>query len=260
MPTNSLNICLLQTDLVWEDKESNLATFDQMISNQKSTADIILLPEMFTTGFSMNPDTLAEEMDGPSIEWMHEKARQTGSLIAGSLIIKEGTNYFNRFIAMSSEGIIASYDKRHLFRMGQEESYYKQGNERVIFEWKGWRIFPQICYDLRFPVWIRNQNEYDLILFVANWPEPRREVWRTLLVARALENQCYVAGVNRIGHDNKSINHAGDSLIIDPKGEIIGDMGQLAGGINTSLSLDELVSFRKKFPVNLDRDTFEINF
>jgi len=258
MTESNLNICLLQANLIWEDKEANLNMFEQMISSLNAPADIILLPEMFTTAFSMNPEPLAESMDGLGIKWMLEKSRQTNSLIAGSLIIKEDEDYFNRFIAMSPDGIIASYDKRHLFRMSEEETSYKQGFNRIVFEWRGWRILPQICYDLRFPVWIRNQDDYDLILFVANWPEPRRDVWRTLLLARAIENQAYVAGVNRIGKDHNMVNHAGDSMIISPKGVIIKDSGKKSGSFYAKLSNRELMKFREKFPVHLDRDSFSI--
>ncbi|MEA1876868.1 MAG: amidohydrolase [Bacteroidota bacterium] len=258
MSKDNLNICLLQANLTWEKKEINLATFEQMILALKNPADIILLPEMFTTGFSMNPESLAECMDGPSVKWMLDKAQKTGSLIAGSLIIKEKSDYFNRFIAMSPDGIIASYDKRHLFRMSNEEAHYEPGIARITFEWRGWRILPQICYDLRFPVWIRNQDDYDLMLLVANWPEPRRDVWRTLLLARALENQAYVAGLNRTGRDNKMVNHAGDSLIISPKGDVIKDFGSNEGSFYADLSKNELIEFREKFPVNLDQDTFSV--
>lgn len=259
MTTESLNISLLQSDLIWEDKEKNLASFAKMIDCCNDSVDIFLLPEMFSTGFSMNPEKLAEDITGPSVKWMQERAIETGALIAGSLIIQEGRDYYNRFIAMSADGIVASYDKRHLFRMGEEELHYKQGNSRVVFEWKGWRILPQICYDLRFPVWIRNQDDYDLILFVANWPEPRKEVWRTLLQARALENQSYVVGVNRIGRDNKGINHSGDSMIISPKAELLCEPGNFSGEFTARLSMDELIRFRKQFPVSDDRDSFLLN-
>ncbi len=198
-------------------------------------------------------------MDGLAIEWMHERARETNSLIAGSLIIREELDYYNRFIAMAPDGIVATYDKRHLFRMGNEDAHYKAGKTRIVFEWKGWRILPQICYDLRFPVWIRNQDDYDLILFVANWPEARRLVWRTLLTARALENQAFVAGVNRTGTDKKNTNHAGDSLVINPKGEIINDLGNDSAYSCTMLPIDELHKLREKFPVSQDKDSFNID-
>ncbi|MCK5821901.1 MAG: amidohydrolase [Bacteroidales bacterium] len=255
---DKLHICLLQTDLEWENKIANLEMFEHMILALNTPADIIVLPEMFTTGFSMNPAQLAENMDGSSIKWMLKQSRNTNSLIVGSLIIQEGSDYYNRFIAMSPDGIIAQYDKRHLFRMGDEETVYKPGLSRTIFEWRGWRILPQICYDLRFPVWIRNQDDYDLILFVANWPESRRDVWRTLLVARALENQAYVAGLNRTGKDNNMINHCGDSLVVNPKGEIIKDLGGKSVSFTAELPKTELLNFRKKFPVYLDQDSFNI--
>lgn len=259
MSVKPLNICLLQSDLSWENKSLNLASFAAMISSRKETVDIFVLPEMFSTGFSMNPKLLAESMKGSSLEWMQEKAKETDALIVGSLIIKEDSNYFNRFIAMSPKGVIACYDKRHLFRMGEEETHYKAGTDRIVFEWRAWKILPQICYDLRFPVWMRNQDDYDLILLMANWPEPRREVWKSLLLARAIENQSYVAAVNRIGKDDKMINHAGDSMIIGPKGNIIADSGNLSGAITAKLSMDELLRFREHFPVKLDSDSFSLD-
>jgi len=256
---NDLKISLVQSNLIWEDKKQNLANFRRQILLENTGADIILLPEMFSTGFSMNPAPLAESMSGSTIQWMTELARDINSLVCGSLIIETNSVFVNRFVAVSSEGVHAYYDKRHLFRMGNEESFYKMGDERIVFNWKGWRILPQICYDIRFPVWIRNQGDYDLALFVANWPEPRRDVWRTLLVARALENQAYVAGVNRIGRDNNGVNHSGDSMILDPKGVILSDSGSQETVLSTTLSYDELERFRAKFPAHLDRDTFSIS-
>ena len=254
-----LNISLVQCNLIWEDKEQNLTNIRRQIFDQETIADIILLPEMFSTGFSMNPAPLAESMSGSTIQWMTDLAKDSDSLICGSIIIEINSAFVNRFVAVSSEGVHAYYDKRHLFRMGHEESFYKMGDRRVVFTWKGWRILPQICYDIRFPVWIRNQGDYDMALFVANWPEPRREVWKTLLVARALENQAYVAGVNRIGIDNSGINHYGDSMIIDPKGAILSETGNQEIVLSATLSYDELERFRTKFPAHLDRDAFTIS-
>lgn len=256
---NDLKLSLVQCNLIWEDKNQNLSNIRKQVFKNKTIADIILLPEMFSTGFSMNPAPLAESMSGSTIQWMTELAKDSNSLVCGSLIIETDSVFVNRFVAVCSEGVHAFYDKRHLFRMGNEESFYKMGDERVVFNWKGWRILPQICYDIRFPVWIRNQGDYDLALFVANWPEPRKNVWKTLLVARALENQAYVAGVNRIGRDNKDINHAGDSMVIDPKGGILSDSGSQETVLSTILSYDELERFRTKFPAHLDKDTFTIS-
>ena len=256
---DKLRLLLIQPDLAWEDKAENLACISALIEKRTQDADIIVLPEMFSTGFSMRPVELAEGMTGKTIQWMKEKAQSTNSLLTGSLIIEENGLYYNRFLAYSPQGLVAQYDKRHLFRMSGEESSYQSGDQRIVFEWKGWRILPQICYDLRFPVWIRNQNDYDLALFVANWPAPRRDVWRSLLIARAIENQAYVAGANRVGMDNKKINHIGDSLIIHPKGNIIQEIdSEQHGLLESSISLNELSSFIKKFPAQLDRDEFHI--
>lgn len=255
---NELKLSLVQLNLVWENKKANLKKIEKMIGQDSEKGKIILLPEMFSTGFSMNPDGLAEPMNGDTVLWMRELASKMDSLLAGSLIISENGKYFNRFIAMSSEGVVAQYDKRHLFRMAHEESVYTPGSSRVVFNWKGWRILPQICYDIRFPVWIRNQDDYDLSLFVANWPSPRRDVWRNLLVARALENQSFVAGVNRIGMDNKGIYHSGDSKVIDPKGSDVIDCSDHECMSTVSLNLDDVSTFRDKFPAFKDRDNFII--
>lgn len=254
-----MRITLVQTDLVWENKVRNLAAIERLLKQQEELADVYLLPEMFSTGFSMQPDGLAEPMNGETVTWMHHLAAEKQALVAGSLIIRENGHYYNRFIAMGPDGLVAVYDKRHLFRMSGEEQHYQSGHQRIVFEWKGWKILPQICYDLRFPVWIRNRQDYDLILFVANWPEPRRDVWLTLLKARALENQAYVAAVNRTGRDGKGILHVGDSQIIDPKGRVLSEGGGLDGLVTASLDRDELLRFRDKFPVHLDQDNFELH-
>lgn len=253
-----MNICLIQPDLVWENKSQNLTRYHRWFDQIQKPTDLIILPEMFSTGFTMNAREHAEDMNGPTLAWMQQKAREMDCLLAGSLIIKGKNSYYNRFVAVSEQGVVATYDKRHLFRMGNEESHYTPGNQRVVFTYKGWRMLPQICYDLRFPVWMRNQGDYDLVVMVASWPEPRRAVWTTLLRARAIENQVYVAAVNRVGMDNKGINHLGDSLIISPKGEILQDLGSIPGQAQTELSLQDLKDFREKFPVHLDQDSFQI--
>lgn len=256
---NPLKISLVQIDLVWENKTENLSNIAKLILNDQSVSDIYLLPEMFTSGFSMNPSNLSETPDGESFQWMKQIAKKKNALIAGSLIIAENGQYYNRFYAMQPDGKSISYDKRHLFRMGDEETHYSHGSSRVVFEWKGWRFLPVICYDIRFPVWMRNQDDYDVILVVANWPEPRREVWRNLLIARSLENQSYVAAVNRTGKDANGINYVGDSLLIDPKGCLITDGADQPGLIKGELNYKELIGFREKFPAFLDRDNFTIH-
>ena len=254
-----LNVSIIQSDLAWEDKETNLEYFSKQIDQLPSVSELVILPEMFTTGFSMQPEKFAESMDGPSVEWMKDTAKTYGIILSGSIMIKEKDQFFNRSISALPNGQIFTYDKRHLFRMGEENNHYEGGGTRMIFTYNNWRIFPLVCYDLRFPVWSRNQGDYDLVFYVANWPESRRHVWRNLLVARALENQVYVIGVNRIGADGQGLTYSGDSLIINPRGEIISTTEPYESSAETqTLSLDALNKFRKKFPVGKDADAFEL--
>ena len=254
-----LKLSIIQTNLSWEDKTSNLNYLSKKIDELPSSSEIAILPEMFTTGFSMHPENLSETMEGSSVRWMKEKAKQYNIILSGSLIIAEGGNYFNRSVTAFPDGRLYTYDKRHLFRMGEENEHYTGGNTRMIFTYNNWRIFPLICYDLRFPVWSRNRGNYDLLFYVANWPESRRHVWKSLLVARALENQVYVVGVNRIGSDGQGLTYAGDSLVIDPKGNIISTTEPYVESSETlTLSLSKLNNFREKFPVGKDADDFEL--
>ncbi len=257
---SSLRVTLIQTDIAWEDKERNLHSITSKIRSLKGTTDLVLLPEMCTTGFSMNSRQLAEPPGGKSLTTLQELAIDICLAIAGSLIVEEEGNYFNRGFFFLPDGNSYYYDKRHLFRMGLEDRHFSAGNERLIVRYKNWNICLMICYDLRFPVWCRNQkSEYDLLLFVASWPESRILVWENLLVARALENLSYVAGVNRVGRDGNNLNYSGKSAIIDPKGKtrlaFTDDSEQIA---TCSLSLDELQQFRKKFPAGDDADSFVI--
>lgn len=254
-----LRISLVQYDVIWENPVSNRSKLEQMLKPLEGTTDLILLPEMFTTGFSMNAREMAETMDGDSLKWMKLMAKKIGAALAGSLIIKENDFYYNRFLFFTPSGEIFFYDKRHLFTMGDENQYFKSGNKRVIVNYLGWRIGLYICYDLRFPVWCRSIKDADLMLFTANWPDTRKNVWRTLLKARAIENQLYVAGVNRTGVDGIGILYSGESILIDPKGIVISDSGDEPQKVLTeSISLNELNRFREKFPVCHDVDTFEI--
>ena len=254
-----LNLSIIQTNLSWEDKSANLNSLSKKINELPSESEIVILPEMFTTGFSMHPESLAETMDGTSVQWMKEKAGQHNIVLSGSLIIEEDGEYLNRSITVFPDGRMYTYDKRHLFRMGEENHHYTGGNKRMIFTYNNWRIFPLICYDLRFPVWSRNRGDYDLLFYIANWPESRRHVWKSLLVARALENQVYVVGVNRIGSDGMGLTYAGDSMVIDPKGKIISTTEPYVESSETvTLSLSELNRFREKFPVEKDADDFEL--
>jgi len=260
-----LKITILQSDLVWENPVQNLANFSLKISEIKENPDIIVLPEMFNTAFSINPDKCAETMTGITVEWMRSKAREKACVITGSLLIKENEKYFNRLIWMQPDGNFFTYDKRHLFRMSDEFKIFNGGSQRCIVELKGWKINLNICYDLRFPVWSRNtykdgQYEYDLMIYVANWPGSRSFIWQTLLKARAIENQSYIIGVNRVGDDGFGTSHSGDSVIIDPVGNVLLQAESFKEETHTiDISKEFITDFRNKFTVGLDWDEFEIN-
>ena len=254
-----LKVAVIQADILWEDSKANLEKYQDMLRGLRVHPDLIIFPEMFTTGFSVNPGANAEPMDGNSVSWLKRIAGEMNSSMAGSLIIEENRKYFNRFVLIDPQGGIRHYDKRHLFRMGNEEAHYQSGNERKVFKSGEWRICPQVCYDLRFPVWSRNRNDYDLLIYVANWPEPRRDVWKTLLRARAIENLSYCIGVNRVGRDGRGINYAGESLIVDGKGHILNQVTADSEDIIISdLSLSDLRKFRNDFPVFRDADSFQL--
>ena len=256
---NSLRVTSIQSNLVWENKEENLKMFSQKIASISESVDLIVLPEMFTTGFSMQPEKFAEPMTGNTVNWLKEKAKEKNCVITGSFICEEGGNYFNRLVWMRADGTCSVYDKRHLFSMGDENNHYKAGTKKIIEEINGWKICPLICYDLRFPVWARNTNNYDVLIYIANWPERRAHPWKTLLLARAIENQCYVVGVNRVGSDGNDMYHSGDSSIINAKGEVISKTQSHEECTETViLSYKELVEFRKAFPVMNDADKFSI--
>ena len=258
---NQLKITLLQVPLSWENKQENLNFLSQKITAVSST-DVIVLPEMFSTGFSMNSTALAEKMDGLAVTWMREQAARKNCAIAGSLIIEENKNYYNRLIWMAPDGKCEFYNKRHLFRMANENKHFSEGNKKQIISYKGWKICLLVCYDLRFPVWSRrtkNEN-YDVILYVANWPERRSYAWKSLLVARAIENQSYVVGVNRIGKDGNEINYVGDSVALNFIGEQLTNSPSDGESSETVvLTKDSLVEFRKNFPAEMDADNFLIS-
>ena len=250
----------MQLNTIWESPSANKDAIEQLFSDNQVKTDILILPEMFTTGFIMEPEKLAEHMQGPTVEWMLVKAKEWNCVLTGSIIIDSQGNYMNRLLWITPSGQILYYDKKHLFRMGEENEHYTSGKEKLITMFKEWRFRPLICYDLRFPVWSRNRSDYDVLIYVANWPESRREVWKSLMVARALENQAYVVGVNRIGKDGRDIYYSGDSLVVNPRGQIISRTKPNVEGIETlSISLGELKDFREKFPVHLDGDEFTIH-
>lgn len=254
---SALKITLLQETLSWMDGEANLRHFDEQLAGLTGR-DLIILPEMFTTGFAMEAakSSLPEEK---VIEWLHHHARRTDALVGGSAAIQTEHGAVNRFLLVEPDGTLHQYDKRHLFRMADEHHHYQPGEQRQVFEWRGWRILPQICYDLRFPVFSRNRNDYDLALYVANWPAPRALHWQALLLARAIENQAYVAGCNRVGSDGNQHQYSGDSQIISPQGEILSaaEPHQRAR-LDAELSLDALNAYRERFPAWQDADRFSL--
>ncbi len=254
-----MRIAIIQANLEWENPDKNLQNFEHKITNTAPNADLILLPEMFTTGFSMYPESLAEQHPGRTVNWIKQLAFENKVAITGSYIAKENNNYYNRMLFAYPNGDINQYDKRHLFRLAGEDKHYTSGNKRVIVTYNGWRILLLVCYDLRFPVWSRNRNDYDLILLVANFPERRKYAWNSLLIARAIENQCYVAACNRVGADGNGIAHSGDSQIIDPMGQILAIAKPgMEENISNTLSLESLKKIRADFPTFLDADNFEI--
>ncbi len=261
----NLIVSLIQTDLNWENKEQNILHFTSKIKEISKETDLIVLPEMFTTGFAMEPHKLAESMGGTSMQWMHQMASDKGCVITGSIIIKENDKYFNRLIWMRPDGSYEHVDKKHLFTFAGENKHYTPGDKKLIVTLKGWKIMPLICYDLRFPVWSKNRHtakhgfDYDCMINVANWPEKRSHVWRILLMARALENQAYVIGINRIGTDGNNIGYSGDSAVISPKGENLSNMAPFKEQTETVvMSRCELDSFRDNFRAWADWDKFQM--
>ena len=257
---SSLSITVMQTNLHWENKQANLDMFRQKIESLKEKTEVIVLPEMFTTGFSMKPEGLAEKMDGNTIRWMKETAHKNKIILTGSMIIEEEGHYFNRLIWMLPNGQYGQYDKRHLFAFAGEAKHYTAGHKRLIASVKGWKINLQICYDLRFPVWARQspskEAEYDVLINVANWPEKRSLAWNTLLRSRAIENQCFVVGVNRVGTDGNNHLYKGDSLIIDPLGEILFQRSKEETVTTITIQKERLTQARQQFPFLQDADPF----
>jgi omega-amidase len=270
-----LTITTIQTNLVWENKNANLQLLGKKINGLQEKTEIVVLPEMFSTGFSMQPKLFAETMEGETVQWMKEISSSNKIILTGSLIIEENEQFYNRLIWMLPNGEFGYYDKRHLFGLAQEDKYYTAGNKRLIASVKGWKINLQVCYDLRFPLWARNRivpieksmeeesqtspetrPEFDVLLYVANWPERRSHAWKTLLCARAIENQCYVVGVNRVGVDGNNVSHSGNSLVIDPLGEVLYHMADEEDIFTITLQKEWLSDVRKKYPFWKDADDF----
>jgi omega-amidase len=260
---SNLLVTVIQTNLHWEDKKANLQMLEEKINSIKAKTEVVVLPEMFSTGFSMKPEQLAETMEEETVQWMKRVAAEKKIILTGSVIIKEKENYYNRLIWMLPNGQYGVYDKRHRFAFAGEDKHYTAGTKRLIASVKGWKINLQVCYDLRFPVWARQQSqpdgpEYDILIYVANWPERRSHAWKTLLQARAIENQCYVIGVNRVGNDGNAIYHSGDSMIIDPMGEVLYHKKDEEDVFTISLDKKHLETIREKLPFLRDADGFMI--
>jgi omega-amidase len=256
---DNLKISLFQGYLFWENIDKNLQNIGLRLGSIREKTDLIVLPEMFNTGFTMNAEPLAEPMNGKTMLWMHKIAKQYECVVTGSLIITEGGKFYNRLIWMSADGTYNYYDKRHLFTLAKEQLTYTAGKKKLIVELKGWKICPMICYDLRFPVWMRNvNNAYDLLIVVANWPERRALHWRTLIPARAVENQAYVIGLNRVGHDGNEVYHSGDSTCISPNGNVVYYKRDEEDVYTFSIIGDEVERTRRTLPFLKDEDNFKI--
>ena len=265
MTTTPLRVSLVQGATRWHDAAANRAYYGAFARSLKGATDLIVLPETFLSGFTNETLGNAETMDGAGIEWLRTLASEVGSVITGSLVMRDGERCVNRLVWMRPQGTFDIYDKRHLFRMAKEHERYGGGEARLIVELNGWRICPQVCYDLRFPVWLRNRYDraasrfdYDLILFVANWPSPRRYAWRTLLRARAIENLAYCVGVNRVGVDGNDLAYAGDSAALDFLGQPLVELGAQEQVVTVSLDPIALAAHRERFPAWMDADDFEV--
>ena len=255
---HNLTVTAIQRELLWESPEANRDQYASMFTDLRGQTDLVVLPEMFTTGFSMDASRLAEPEAETTLPWMLTQAEANGFAIVGSLPVAAEGGIYNRLLFATPEGEHYHYDKRHLFRMAGEHERYAAGSDKLILEWRGWRICPMVCYDLRFPVWIRNTGDYDLLLFVANWPGKRRDHWRQLLIARAIENQVYTVGVNRIGRDANDLDYSGDSLVLAADGEILVDCEDRSGAFTVELNAEAMETYRRKFPCHLDADNFRL--
>jgi omega-amidase len=253
-----MKIALIQSSLFWENPTANRYNFEEKINAITEKVDLIVLPEMFTTGFTMNPNNLAETMQGETILWLQSLAKAKNSAITGSLVIKENGSFYNRLLFVFPSGEIQFYDKRHLFTLAGEDKVYTSGKEKLIVEYLGWKICPLVCYDLRFPVFARNVEDYDLLIYVANWPKPRVNAWDILLKARSVENMCYTIGVNRIGFDNNNFEHVGHSQAIDFLGNYVLEPQEIEGVFIVELNKEKLLETRKKLGFLGDKDSFEL--
>lgn len=253
-----LNCLLVQTQLFWADAAANRQQLEAIVRRQGSESDLVIFPETFTSGFLGDINAEPETMEGATLDWMKTLAAELGCVLCGSVAIATGEGRVNRFLWVQPDGGLQFYDKRHLFSFGGEDKRYVAGAERKVFHYRGWRICPQICYDLRFPAWCRNRGDYDLLIFVANWPEPRTPAWTALLKARAIENQCYVIGVNRSGKDPRGLEYAGASAVYDPLGKTLLDLGAIERSATVTIDLAEVIAIRQKLPFQQDADNFTL--
>lgn len=256
--SSRLRITLVQQPLAWQDGEANRAAFGELLAPLAGASDLIVLPETFTTGFCMAPERLAEAPGGASSQWLRGLAARLDAAVVGSVMTAEAGRYYNRLLWAEPDGTLRHYDKRHLFRMAREHEHFSAGSEAIVIPWRGFAVCPQVCYDLRFPVFSRRRPDldYELLLYVANWPAARAHAWRTLLRARAIENQCYVVGVNRTGPDGEGVPYQGDSAAVDFLGQTLAELGQAAGVVTVEADSRALQSFRERFPAHLDADRF----
>ncbi|UCS95245.1 amidohydrolase [Echinicola marina] len=260
----NLKVALVQTDLYWQDRAANLAMLEEKIWPLQGKVDLIVLPEMFPTGFSMEAEKLAEPMNFTTTKWLKQMAAQSKAVVTGSVIVKEGKEFFNRLLWVTPEGEVLHYDKRHLFRMANEDDHYSMGKGNQVFELKGWKILPQVCYDLRFPVWSRNISDgegnmdYDMVFYIASWPAARESAWDILLKARAVENLCYSIGVNRVGEDGNGITYSGHSAAYDFKGGTLAFSEKVEEELIVELDAERLMEYRQKFPAWKDADHFKM--
>lgn len=256
---DTLKIAIIQSNLVWENPEGNRVHFTDKIESIKEPVDVILLPEMFTSGFTMHPENVYETMDGPTIKWLQKISQEKQTAIGGSIVINENDNFYNRFVFVKPDGSIETYDKRHTFTLAGEDKVYKAGTKKIVIDYKGWKICPLICYDLRFPVWARNVENYDVVMYVANWPKPRINAWDTLLKARAIENMSYCIGVNRVGNDTNNHEYSGHSAAYDGLGTQLTSLEDDDEGIEiVTLDKKHISTIRNKLKFLDDRDSFTV--
>jgi omega-amidase len=257
--STDLTLSLIQTETHWHDPLANQQLFDDWLARVPEQSTLVVLPEMFSTGFTMCSAEVAEEMSGPTVTWLIDAARSHNKTLCGSVVIADSDKYYNRFIWVTPQGEVSTYDKRHRFRMAGEHEHYAAGEERVVLKHQGFRICPMVCYDLRFPVFFRNLGDYDLLLCVANWPAARQSAWDVLLRARAIENLSYMAAVNIVGTDGNGVAYDGGSVMLDPQGQSLAEAGDRSGVVTAALSLDQLKTYRQDFPAWQDADEFSLD-